>query len=157
MSIYFQGKRISGMGALTEPSTYDADITPENMQNGMTAYAQGKKVIGTGKAFEFAEYGSKAVRTVTDNEGIERYGVKFAVGEGTNVVFLAPSATGEVVLQTNYLVSLSEGTTTQLGVNQTSGGEVYACYSEGYLTVYMTEITQKKTMLRLFVGKDNAI
>ena len=54
MPIRFQGKKISRMGALTEPSTYDADITPENMQRGMTAYAQGKKIVGTGKCFEFA-------------------------------------------------------------------------------------------------------
>ena len=51
MSYIVNGIEATQVGVLLEPSTYDADITPENMQRGMTAYAKGKKVIGTGKCF----------------------------------------------------------------------------------------------------------
>lgn len=41
-----------------EMDTNDATLKPYDMQTGVTAYAKGQKVIGTGKAFEFASYGS---------------------------------------------------------------------------------------------------
>lgn len=40
-----------------EMDTNDATITASDMQQGMTAYARGGKVVGTGKAFNFASYG----------------------------------------------------------------------------------------------------
>lgn len=40
-----------------EMSTNDATLKASDMQSGITAYAKGKKVIGTGKCFEFANYG----------------------------------------------------------------------------------------------------
>lgn len=41
-----------------EMDTNDATLTAPDMQVGITAYAKGKKIIGTGKAFEFATYGA---------------------------------------------------------------------------------------------------
>ena len=40
-----------------EVSTHDATIKSSDLQTGITAYAKGKKVTGTGKSFEFASYG----------------------------------------------------------------------------------------------------
>lgn len=37
--------------------TNDATIVASDMQSGMTAYAKGVKITGTGKAFRFASYG----------------------------------------------------------------------------------------------------
>lgn len=37
--------------------TMDATMVASDMQAGVTAYANGQKVIGTGKSFEFATYG----------------------------------------------------------------------------------------------------
>lgn len=41
-----------------EVSTNDATLRESDMQAGITAYARGKKITGTGKAFEFANYGT---------------------------------------------------------------------------------------------------
>lgn len=40
-----------------EVSTNDATVQASDLQSGITCYARGKKVIGTGKAFSFASYG----------------------------------------------------------------------------------------------------
>ena len=40
-----------------EMDTNSADVQPSDMQAGVTAYARGQKITGTGKAFEFATYG----------------------------------------------------------------------------------------------------
>lgn len=40
-----------------EVSTNDATLKASDMQSGITAYAKGKKVTGTGKSFSFAMYG----------------------------------------------------------------------------------------------------
>ena len=36
----------------------DATMVASDLQSGVSAYAKGKKIIGTGKAFEFAMYGT---------------------------------------------------------------------------------------------------
>ena len=40
-----------------ELDTNSATVQPSDMQSGITAYARGQKIIGTGKSFEFAYYG----------------------------------------------------------------------------------------------------
>lgn len=41
-----------------EQDTNDATLQPSDLQSGITAYARGQKVTGTGKSFEFADYGA---------------------------------------------------------------------------------------------------
>lgn len=41
-----------------EQDTNSATVQPSDMQAGTTCFARGKKVTGTGKAFEFAMYGT---------------------------------------------------------------------------------------------------
>ena len=41
-----------------EQNTNDATLVPSDLQAGVTAYAKGQKVTGTGKCFEFASYGT---------------------------------------------------------------------------------------------------
>ena len=45
--------------------TNDATIVASDMQSGMTAYAKGVKVTGTGKSFSFASYGAKKTGSST--------------------------------------------------------------------------------------------
>ena len=140
------------MGALTEPSTYDADITPENMQRGMTAYAQGKKIVGTGKCFEFAEYGLYRAKKLSNGY----YGFSFQFDKSANTFFVAPTGTGDIVVQKVHLVEL-EDEPIKIGENLTTSGELLVAYSDGKLKVYLTEINETNTSLRAFVGKDNEV
>lgn len=41
-----------------EMDTNDATLISSDLQAGVTAYARGQKITGTGKSFEFANYGS---------------------------------------------------------------------------------------------------
>lgn len=58
MKMMYNGTQIKSLNIKHyEVSTQDATLKPSDMQSGVTAYAKGKKVIGTGKAFSFALYG----------------------------------------------------------------------------------------------------
>lgn len=152
MSIYFQGKKISRMGALTEPSTYDADLTPVDMQLGRTAYVKGEKITGTGKCFEFAEYGLRRVKKLSNGY----YGVAFELGEGANTFFIAHTGTGDIVAQTdNGVVAGSEPV--KIGQNLTTTSDVLVAYDDSQVMIYTTKINSTTTTLRVFVGKDNEV
>lgn len=157
MAIYFQGKKISRMGALTEPSTYDADITPENMQHGMTAYAQGKKVVGTGKCFEYAVYGARQLQSLKDEDGNNRYGFSIYAVTEPNIIFLASTENGDIVLQSSHIVDLADNAVAVVGINHTSSGEVTASYSDNRLKIILGNTENQSTRLRYFFGKDNMI
>ena len=137
---------------LTEPSSYDADITPENMQRGMSAYAKGKKVIGTGKCFEFAEYGLYRVKKLDNGY----YGIAIELGEGANTFFIVPTGKGDIVVQTANGIEVGNEPE-KIGENTTSEGDVLVSYVEGQVMVYITKITSTSTTLRVFIGKDNEV
>lgn len=48
-----------------EMDTNDATMFASDLQAGVTAYARGQKIVGTGKCFEFASYGSLRTNTPT--------------------------------------------------------------------------------------------
>ena len=137
------------------PDTSPGDLVPEDMQLGRIGFSQGKRVVGTGKAFAFAKYGSRVIKEITDSEGNAQYGAFFDVGENTNVIFIAPSTTGDIVLQSNYIVNIESGESVKLGIDYTTGGEIIACYDTDRVLVYFSAAPQKTTILRFFIGKDN--
>ena len=46
-----------------EMNTNDSNLKPSDMQAGIIAYGKGKRIVGTGKAFEFANYGTTTTNT----------------------------------------------------------------------------------------------
>lgn len=153
MALFIGGTKVNSFSI--GPDTSPGDLVPEDMQLGRIGFSQGKRVVGTGKAFSFALYGSRVVKKITDSEGNVLYGTDFKVGENANVVFIAPSTTGDIVLQSNYIVDIASGENVKLGVNNTTGGEVFACYDKDRVIVYLTDSPKKTTILRFFIGKDN--
>lgn len=151
--VKYKGITLTGDRAL---ESWQADITAPDMQMGKKALVKGELVVGTGKAFEFAEYGIRKVDLLTDSEGVERYGIEFELREGTNLILIS-SAKGDTFLQTKHLVSLSEGIPLEIGTNLTAGGEIYALQSKGYLKIYFTETQDSESRIRFFVGKDNEL
>lgn len=56
-----------------ELDTNSATVQPSDMQAGVTCFARGKKITGTGKSFEFANYGqlkTNASRYVPSNVNV---------------------------------------------------------------------------------------
>lgn len=61
MKMYYGNVPIKSMNIKHyEMDTNDATLNASDLQAGITAYARGRKVTGTGKAFEFASYGSSS-------------------------------------------------------------------------------------------------
>lgn len=56
MKMYLGNTAVNSMKVGT--NTDDATLIASDLQSGVTGYARGKKVVGTGKSFEFAWYGN---------------------------------------------------------------------------------------------------
>lgn len=157
MPYYIGNKKIKKIGVLTEPNSYQTTITPADMQMGMTAVSKGKVITGTGKAFEFASYGSRVMESITDKNGIERQGTTFKYDSTTNVIFVAPTMQGNTVLQDQYLVNLLDNTEVTIATDITTGGDLRVYYDGEHLIVYLTKPADESSVLRFFIGKDNHI
>lgn len=149
--------KIKGVFIQNAPNTYDADITAPDMQQGKTAWVKGKKVVGTGKAFERAGYGARRVLRITDLDGNEKYGISVTTDTSPNIIFLAPTTTGDIPLQINHLLELPKNEAVTIGINQSTSGEVKAFFDGERLCVYFEDIENTKTKLIYFYGKDNQV
>ena len=59
MKMYLGNVPIKSLNIHTfEMNTNSATVQPSDMQAGVTAFARGQKITGTGKSFEFAFYGN---------------------------------------------------------------------------------------------------
>lgn len=127
-----------------ELSTNDATLKPSDMQAGITAYAKGQKVVGTGKSFSFARYGSIFTNdpwiipediNVVEIACID-YPVKLIVSlrEMKNIDFSAEQHMADVII---------DGTIYQLKVGVADNLFVVIC--------------DKDIEIEVFYGKDNYI
>lgn len=65
MKMMYKGTPIQSLNIKHfEVSTNDATLKSSDLQAGVTAYAKGKKVTGTGKAFSFAMYGDTTTTAI---------------------------------------------------------------------------------------------
>ena len=125
-----------------EMNTNDATLIPSDLQAGVTAYAKGRKVTGTGKSFEFAQYGQ-----IEANQA--RY-----VPNNINVVEIA-SLTYPIRLN----IALNNMEFVDFTTEQTVGFvlidnveyEVKAQAVNNFLTISC----EKSFSLEIFYGKDN--
>ena len=159
MALCIGNKKLSGLTVTNEIGldTYDADITPENMQHDTVAYAKGERVIGTGRCFEKAGYGQGTVLPLTDMDGNERMGLSIFTRIKPNILFLASTGNGDIVCQTMSILELSENEATEIGFNHTATGNVNAYHDGSFLHIFFENIEDTETRLLYFYGKDNKI
>lgn len=139
----FNGTPINSMKVKHyEISTSDCDMIASDLQAGKTAVARGKKIVGTGKSFEFASYGT----TYTN--------LPIPVGNVINIIEL--SSTIYPVIIKSKLVDINNldfsvpqiiGTVT---VNETDYS-VSAVVENNFLTISC----EKSISLEVFYGRDN--
>lgn len=158
MSLYYGGKTYKRLGITNGIGldTSDADITSPDMQNGRIGYANGKRVVGTGKCFEKAGYGDGIVGLMYDNQGNEKYGISIFTKVKPNVVFITPTV-GDVFVQTEHIIDLKSNTALTIGTNYTLDGNIYISYSNNRLNIYFENILNAQTELKYFYGKDNQL
>lgn len=124
--------------------TNSATMVPSDLQAGVTAFAKGKKVTGTGKSFEFAQYGR--IRT----------NVGMIVPNIINVISIS-----SVDYQLQSLLELRNMKTTDFSVTQNVSsvsvdGESYnisVTINDGFITLNC----DKSIYLDVFYGKDNYV
>ena len=127
-----------------EVSTNDATLKSSDLQSGITAYAKGKKVTGTGKAFEFARYGQLSTN-------VNKY-----IPTNINIVEVASS---------EYPVKLSLDLSLMKDVDFSNQQKVATINIDGneydlivQVQSNMMKISCEKTIrLQVFYGKDNYI
>ena len=124
-----------------EMSTNDATMKSSDMQAGVTGYARGKKVVGTGKCFSFATYGGwmtnksdfipESINTV--QIGSVDYPVKMTVSMigSHSCDFSIPQKVAEVIV---------DGTTYPITFSVQDGEYLVSC--------------EKNINIELFIGKD---
>ena len=154
MSVIVGNKKVRKVGVLTEPNTYDGNITSPDMQYGTIGYAQGKRIVGTGKAFEFAVYGKIKFSLFDDENGVERYGGKIDDVQDANILLLT-HCKGDVLSQKNIIIHLEDLISENIGKNITTNSDLFVFQRNGKIYVYSVETNDKGSQFYYFIGKDN--
>lgn len=124
--------------------TQDATMVASDLQAGVTCYAKGQKVVGTGKSFEFANYGS--LRT-----NLSRF-----VPSDINVIEIS---------STEYPVKMSLTLDSIQGADFSTPQQIGTVIIDGVeyaLTVSVVSnilkfVCDKTFYLQVFYGKDNYV
>jgi len=127
-----------------EMNTNSATVQPQDMQVGITAYAKGKKVVGTGRCFEFAYYG----------------------GIRTNQMQYIPNIINVIeIASVSYPIQLTTALTEMENIDFTKSQVIGYATVDGVayeITVqvsgnFMTVSCEKTIDLEIFCGKDNYV
>lgn len=155
MPIGMNGNVFEGVAVLSQPNSYKATITPENMQRGMTAVVKGELVEGTGKCFEFARYGKGTFDLIFDENGNDKYGIIVKQKAVANTLFISSLPNSDVVIQEKFNIKeTEENKAVKIGLNVTTNGEIFAFHSQGFIFIYCDDVNNTRSELNYFIGKD---
>jgi hypothetical protein len=127
-----------------EIDTNSATVQPSDLQAGVTCFARGQKVTGTGKSFEFANYGQYTTNS-------SKY-----VPTNINIVEVASS---EYPIKLNMNLSLMKDTDFSQEQNIATviiDGKEYDLVISVKSNI-MKVVCDKTVQLQIFYGKDNYI
>lgn len=124
--------------------TNDATIQASDIQSGLTAYAKGVKVTGTGKTFAFAHYGSQQT-----NVAIPVPGVINAIGIGSSEYPIRIAIAMSDMKDADFTV---ENTIANVTINGTAY-PITAQVVNNQLTIGCSQTIQ----LEVFYGKDEHV
>ena len=124
--------------------TQDATMVASDLQAGVTCYAKGQKVTGTGKSFEFASYGSlptndstyipSAINTIMVSSVEKPVQLSLAVSDTIYNDFSTPTEIGKVLVDDSYY-------------------PIFVVV-DGY---FLSISCEKTVTLEIFYGKDNYV
>ncbi len=127
-----------------EVSTNDATVIPSDLQAGITCYAKGKKVTGTGKSFSFATYGNGCTNVplfIPDNINVIQIGsIQHPV---KMIIPMKEMKTHDFTTAQNMAEIIIDGTTYPIKVS----------FQNGILTIACDQTIN----IELFYGKDEYI
>lgn len=160
MSLYFGNKKIGNIGITNGIGldTSDADMTPADGQNGKIYYANGKRYVGTGKCFEFANYGTATFDLIFDEHGNDRYGITLQTPSVTNIIFISSIPNSDIVVQEIFnITEIEENKALKVGTNLTTNGDIFAFHSQGHIFIYCEDVQNIKSEFNYFIGKDRYV
>lgn len=143
MKMYYGNTPVNSLNInYFERDTNDCDMVASDLQTGKTAVARGQKITGTGKSFEFAQYG-----------GIDT-NLPMVIPNTINVIEIA-----SITYPIRTVFSLTEIKNLDFSIPQTAG-YVIVDGSEFPITVTVTNnmltLSCDQTItLQVFYGKDN--
>lgn len=127
-----------------EVSTNDATMIASDLQAGVTAYAKGVKVTGTGKSFEFANYGhytTNANMYVPTNINVVKIGsTEYPVKSNLDILLMKDT---DFSSEQNIGTIVIDGNEYDLIISVQSNMMKISC--------------DKTVQLQIFYGKDNYI
>lgn len=143
MKMIYNGTPVNSMKVKHyEMDTNSATVQPSDMQAGTTCFARGKKITGTGKCFEFAQYGSI----------------------NTNIPLIIPNTINVVeIASTTYPIKSAIAFSEIANVDFTTSqmlGSIFIDDVEYPITITVNNgmlilSCNKSTKLQFFFGKDN--
>lgn len=145
MKMIYGGTPVKNLNIVKhDVSTNDATVMPSDLQAGVSCYARGQKIVGTGKSFEFATYGgfetncpliiSNVINVVEIASTIYPVKTTISLSEMKNIDFSTPQVIGNIIVDNvEYPVT--------------------ATIEDIFLTFYC----DKTVTLEIFFGKDNYV